>query len=366
MAPNAAARRRGAARLGARLPIYGADSGPGCRGDWFLVGPTAWICADRVVVSKEAPTPDAESPDAPDGLPARYYFVGEEGAFAYRSPTDAEETAPAAELQKGFAVSVVGTDTGPRAEPFAHTSKGLWLAMRDLAPVRPLIFHGYEARDGKLDRGWVVVDAAAVYDEPGGRKVTAGAPRRFDGVAILERREVKGKRWARIAEAAWMAESDLRIPEPSAPPDEAAPAERWLDVDLANQVVTAYEGKRAVYATLASTGVGRDRDPTATPLGVHRVWVKLLTSDMTNLEDEEALRYYAIQDVPWVLFFDKGFGFHGAFWHRSFGHVRSHGCVNLTPLDAEWLFHWSSPHLPAGWSAALPTDYDPGTLVRVR
>jgi lipoprotein-anchoring transpeptidase ErfK/SrfK len=87
---------------------------------------------------------------------------------------------------------------------------------------------------------------------------------------------------------------------------------------------------------------------------------------MDNLEEADARRYYAMEDVPWVLFFKNGFGLHGAFWHDSFGHVRSHGCVNLTPLDAERLFYWSSPRLPAGWTAALPTDYDPGTLVRVR
>jgi len=87
---------------------------------------------------------------------------------------------------------------------------------------------------------------------------------------------------------------------------------------------------------------------------------------MTNLEDDDAQKYYAIEDVPWVMFFREGYGLHGAFWHRSFGHVRSHGCVNLSPLDAERLFAWAGPHLPAGWTAALPTDYDPGTLVRVR
>jgi lipoprotein-anchoring transpeptidase ErfK/SrfK len=87
---------------------------------------------------------------------------------------------------------------------------------------------------------------------------------------------------------------------------------------------------------------------------------------MTNLEDQEARRYYAIEEVPWVMFFQKGYGLHGAFWHRSFGAVRSHGCVNLAPLDAQWLFHWASPRLPAGWSAVLPTRHDPGTVVQVR
>jgi lipoprotein-anchoring transpeptidase ErfK/SrfK len=70
--------------------------------------------------------------------------------------------------------------------------------------------------------------------------------------------------------------------------------------------------------------------------------------------------------VPWVLFFHKAFGFHGAFWHNDFGRVRSHGCVNLAPRDAAWLYAWAGPEMPVGWSAVLPSPSHPGTLVRVR
>ena len=87
---------------------------------------------------------------------------------------------------------------------------------------------------------------------------------------------------------------------------------------------------------------------------------------MDNLDDESASENYAIQAVPWVMYFDRGYGLHGTFWHRQFGSKHSHGCVNLTPPDAERLFGWSSPKLPPGWSAALPTTYEPGTLIVVR
>jgi L,D-transpeptidase catalytic domain len=73
-----------------------------------------------------------------------------------------------------------------------------------------------------------------------------------------------------------------------------------------------------------------------------------------------------MEDVPFVQFFDKAIALHGAFWHRDFGHVRSHGCVNLAPLDAAFLFNFTGPKLPAGWSAVLPAQTNPGTLVRVR
>ena len=75
---------------------------------------------------------------------------------------------------------------------------------------------------------------------------------------------------------------------------------------------------------------------------------------------------YSIEDVPFVMYFFKSFAVHGAFWHSNYGTQMSHGCVNLTPRDAKRLFDWTSPRLPSGWSAVFPTEYEPGTLVRVR
>ena len=147
---------------------------------------------------------------------------------------------------------------------------------------------------------------------------------------------------------------------------EVAANERWIDVDVHSQVLTAYLGERAVFATLVSTGRGSAGSELATPRGTHRLWVKLKTSNMDNLDDESALENYAIQAVPWVMYFEHGYGLHGTFWHRDFGNPHSHGCVNLTPLDAERLFQWTSPRLAPGWTAALPTVYEPGTLIRVR
>ena len=152
----------------------------------------------------------------------------------------------------------------------------------------------------------------------------------------------------------------------SPPPSAIGPHERWIDVDLATQTLLALEGDKPLFATLVSTGKGPEGTDTATPKGEFRIWVKLTSSNMDNLEDEEAQKYYAIEDVPFVQYFAKGVGLHGAFWHRGFGHVRSHGCVNLAPRDAQRLFAFTSPHLPTNWAATLPASVEEGTLVRVR
>ena len=365
--PSADSARRGAAARGVRLPLYASRKGPGCDQRWLMVGPVAWVCEDAVRVT---PQPAIAPRGAPhllsDGLPYRYYFVGPYGALGYAKLAEAEEGAPDAQLDPGFAVAVVRVADKVAGDPFGLTTRGVWLPLRDLAPAREPLFSGEELPEGQLDIGWVYADSAPVYEQPGGKRIRGEALTHFESVRVLESRERQGRRWYRIGEARWLSDRDTRVPTPTSPPAQVQPQERWIDVELGNQVVTAYVGDRPVFATLASTGRGREGSEQATPRGEFRIWVKLRSSDMDNLENEEANRYYAIQDVPWVMYFEKGYGLHGTFWHRSFGHTQSHGCVNLAPLDAQRLFYWTSPRLPAGWTAALPTPYERGTLVRVR
>jgi lipoprotein-anchoring transpeptidase ErfK/SrfK len=105
---------------------------------------------------------------------------------------------------------------------------------------------------------------------------------------------------------------------------------RWIDVDLSEQRVTAYEGQTPVRTTLASTGL----PGTPTPEGQFRIWIKLRYDDMAGPG-------YYLEDVPYVMYFYQGYGLHGVFWHGNFGHPMSHGCVNLPTLEAEWLFNWA-------------------------
>jgi hypothetical protein len=366
--PSVAATRRGTALAGAKLPVFGAKRGPGCAARWINVGPEAWICQDGLAFDGAAPI-DASAADlvtAPAGLPFRYYFVGKDGSNGYSRLDDAEDVAPDQEYEPGFAVAVV--DEGMKGgERYARTHHGLWLPMRDLVAVPSFAFHGEEVSNGKLDFAWVVEDRAPVVSSPAAGAKGKGSRLRFEKVDVLEEKiDKKGGGFVRVGDDEWLRLRDVRRPALSSPPSSVRAGERWIDVDLATQTLVAYEGDRPVFATLVSTGKGKEGTDMATPRGEFRIWVKLTSSNMDNLEDEEAQRYYAIEDVPYVQYFAKGVGLHGAFWHRGFGKVRSHGCVNLAPLDAQRLFAFTSPHLPAGWTAALPSSVETGTVVRVR
>jgi lipoprotein-anchoring transpeptidase ErfK/SrfK len=105
---------------------------------------------------------------------------------------------------------------------------------------------------------------------------------------------------------------------------------RWIDVDLTRQRLTAYEGQELVRTTLVSTGLPR----TPTPVGQFRIRIKLRYDDMSGPG-------YYLSNVPYVMYFYRGYGLHGTYWHGNFGHPMSHGCVNMLTSEAEWLFGWA-------------------------
>ncbi|MGE0324503.1 MAG: L,D-transpeptidase [Polyangiaceae bacterium] len=363
--PDRKSPRRGTAMLGAQLPLYGSQRGPGCSGTWLNVGPLAWVCDANVELSRSAPFPEDPHPTpTSNGLPLDYYFAGADGSFGYSRLSLGDVGAPDNQYEPGMSVALVRIERNAVGEAYGLNTKGLWLPMRDLNPARPLGFSTVELEDGKLNAGWVYSPTTSVRSKPnGGDRVTSLD--QFESIRFSEVVTKNRKRWFKT-ERGWVSESDVRAPTPTEPPPEVQPDERWIDVEIDQQVVTAYRGATPLFTALASTGKGTGKSERATPKGAHRIWVKLRTTDMDNLENEYAGRYYAIEEVPWVLFFKKGYGLHGTFWHRRFGRRQSHGCVNLTPRAAERFFHWASPRLPAGWSAVIPTQYDPGTLVRVR
>lgn len=342
--PSSASAKRGAAAIGALLPIFGARRGPGCAGRWFLVGPHAFVCEEGAApVADRAPPLDARDPPSAGGLPYRYYFVSRDGSFGYRSLDTAEEGVPDAQFQPGFGIAVDRVADKRPGDPFGLTSRGFWIPLRDLVPAGAVDFEGKAFTD---DLAWITSHAAPVFDAPGGKRLRT-LPR-LTAVKILEVTKRAGQRYFRVDERAWVRAGDCVRPIETAPPPEVGPNERWIDIDLERQTLVAYAGKRPWLATLVSTGRGPRGSESATPEGTFRVWVKLKTSDMDNLENLEARENYAIEAVPWVMFFHRGYGLHGTFWHRRFGQVQSHGCVNLSPRDAERLFHWSSPRLLPG------------------
>jgi hypothetical protein len=168
---------------------------------------------------------------------------------------------------------------------------------------------------------------------------------------------------SKLGESFFVPAQNMRL----VPPDElsllspsASEARKEIVVDLPSQSVTAFEGETAVLVARCSSG-GKG---TRTPTGTFRTYHKGPSIHMSNDGEVGAGRPYDLPGVPWVSFFTgTGISFHGTYWHNDYGQPRSHGCVNLTPADAKFIYRWTRPELPASTAYLhLPGE---GTLVRV-
>jgi lipoprotein-anchoring transpeptidase ErfK/SrfK len=105
---------------------------------------------------------------------------------------------------------------------------------------------------------------------------------------------------------------------------------RWIQIDLSEQNLKAWEGKKLVYLMRVSTG----KRTKATRTGKYFIQSKLRSTRMRGTD-------YNIADVPYTMYYSGSYAIHGAYWHNRFGTPVSRGCVNLPVQNARKLYNWS-------------------------
>jgi L,D-transpeptidase catalytic domain len=123
-----------------------------------------------------------------------------------------------------------------------------------------------------------------------------------------------------------------------------------IEVDLEKQLFRAYQDGKVVLETLVSTGpylrTENGKRIFGTPAGDWSILRKRPTRHMSG-DDAASADFFDLPGVPWVSYFHWwGVSIHGTYWHNDYGRPRSHGCVNMTPENAKWIFRWTLP--PAG------------------
>jgi hypothetical protein len=187
-----------------------------------------------------------------------------------------------------------------------------------------------------------------------------------EALSISGRRErVQGKTYLETKDGNWIIDQRLlRVDAAQNLPTGVRGDQDWIDVSIQDQTLVAYQGLQPIFVTLVSTGVDGLKDPEtthSTVQGQFRIHTKHVT---TTMDSDQADDEYDLRDVPYVQYFHEGYALHGVYWHDGFGTPRSHGCINLSPLDARWLFGWTSPTVPSKWHGAL--SHHQGTIVSIR
>jgi lipoprotein-anchoring transpeptidase ErfK/SrfK len=159
-----------------------------------------------------------------------------------------------------------------------------------------------------------------------------------------------GRSWYKVQElyqSYYMRATHLRlIPDETLTPLSTTidPQDKWIEVDLRQQILIAWERNTPVFAHRVSTGL----PGYGTPTGTHYVFDKRITERMVGglASSGEFGDYYNLPGVPFVCYFTTEWvATHGTYWHNDFGQPHSHGCVNLPDNAAKWIWRWTTPYV---------------------
>jgi hypothetical protein len=308
-------------------------------------------------------------PDGADPDGAEAPEVEPEGPPTLESlqASDEESDVLMRRLMRGFYVSLDRTfDVGRRR--YWRTQQNGFVPFRQLMKVSGSDFRGLplDGEEWSLPVAFVISGRTPRFAarDDGRLMRDREKPGYHHSFRIVGEREHRGRLYFEGGDGFFYRADDVVRVDPRDRPDDLTDT-KWVDVDLGKQTLVAYDGERPVYVTLISSGRVRREDVPelnhATPTGTFRFSSKHLTGAMDG--DSAIDGPYSIDDVPYVMYFHLAYATHTAFWHNRFGRPKSHGCINMAPRDAQWVFEWADPPLPEGWHGVYPTEDGPGTAI---
>lgn len=321
-------------RAGAEVTIYEERIVSGAT--WYRIGENRWVHGAYVRIVSDTTQPPAPS--------TRRGVVTADVLNVRAAPGVSANNPPIATLRAGAEVTLYEERT-VSGSLWYRIGENRWVAgdwVRVLEASRATA-SVLNASPTALPLGWVVASALNVRARPGVAtdNPPIGQLGHYAPVAILEQTSVSGVRWFRIGDNQWIEGRQVGVARAKTRPASIGANTRWVGVSLSEQTFVAYEGDRPIFAGLVASGL----PGTPTVQGIFRTWRRLETGKMSGPG-------YYLEDVTWTCYFYSGYALHTAYWHDSFGTTRSHGCVNMSPHDAWWVYQWS-----AAGGANSPTVY---------
>jgi len=222
---------------------------------------------------------------------------------------------------------------------------GGWMTANDISRIgTPALFQGLLFHSTPANPfGWILYPVVTKrtpgfqLDDYTGRELY-----RYDVVNIYAVEVVDGLEWYMVRPDEWIPEKQdwqrfVGRVIPATQPPEGVENGKWIEVNLHEQTIAAYENKQLVFASLVATGIA----PFWTKPGLFQIYQKFEATPMRGSFEADRSDAYYLEDVPWTMYYDQARALHGAYWHNGFGAVRSHGCVNMSVGDAHWLYDWA-------------------------
>ena len=419
--PRWSSRRIGYLRAGAVVPRRAKPAGWGsCPEGWYRIEPKGYVCAGQMAtldVTHPVVTASSKRPGK-DGLPYAYAMGRFPPPPLYtRLPTRAQQqkaepdlanvlrkatalsrdpsfvappeadplptflagglmlpplantfrsadsvTAGRARIRSGFALLGTYEHEGRK---FGMTTDLTLLPLDRVRMVKPSAFHGITLDDStSLPVAFVKSKHAHRFTLTETGAIKRGEPLAHrEAVPVTDTvKRVNGQLYLQAKDGSLVpSEQVVKIERFKKAPAWASAGRKWIDVSILRQALIAYEGEKPVYVTLVSTGADGIGDPKKTHSTIQGAFLIHTKHTTVTMDGDQVGDEFDFRDVPFVQYFTEGFALHAAYWHDEFGTPRSHGCVNLAPIDAAWLFGWTDPVVPEGWHAALSLKR--GTLV---
>ena len=367
----------------------------------------------RDLVPDAAPVPPSD--ETPDGIllggktnadPPPFWIENGNRSIPNVTGFDVQpESFFANRIKRHTGVAFVGTfDAGPNLDNrrFAVTVDMRLLPIDKVKPETASPFHGVELGDEiKLpvafarpcdphSRSEVLKPCRHVFREDNGRMRMGDEilPNRAFLQLTGVRRAYGDTPYYETKAGYWVRVKDVGVAiTPHRWPGAAERGEKWVDVSIDDETLTLWEGKKPVFVTLVSAGQDGLKDPKTTKStirGFFRLKSKHVTATMDSSErslqsggaapdptagesataDDKHDTSFELRDVPYVQYFHEGYALHAAYWHDRFGLPRSHGCINLAPIDALRVFRFTDPPIPEGWHG-ITVEPNKGTVVIV-
>ena len=309
--------------------------------DCANLGPSGRLkeLAGKGITFPAAPLPIASVSPELANIPFAYAIVSNEAVPVYDNLVNAVADIPGNTLGKSK-IKYVSLYQKSNTEKgmYYQIATNEWISAQFIKKVAIPSFQGFVfTSNPTIPFGWAM-DMFTSRTSPNASSMETGKVYyKYNILRIYDTQVVEGTEWVMIGVDEWIPASYMARVLPNYTKPEGVTGERWIEINLQEQVLLVYDSGNLLFATLISSG----SPPFYTQPGVFQIYKMLVNDRMSGAFEADKSDYYYLEDVPYIMYYDQLRALHGAYWNNYLGDRGSHGCVNLSVADAHWLFDWA-------------------------